>query len=96
MKVNASKTAMVCVSGAQSYHARAYIEEAGGSRVESGGGAKVLGFHFSSKPSAHAHVEAICKRMRCKFWVLFHLKKAGFSDSELARVYRRTLTDNLT
>ena len=37
------------------------------------------------------HVDALCRRMRGKYWVLYHLKKAGFSDEELCRVYRTCL-----
>ena len=31
---------------------------------------------------------ALSKRVRTKYWVLYHLRKAGFSQKELARVYR--------
>ena len=90
MKVNGKKTAMMNVSGAQSYAARAHIM-AGGETIRSGGEMKVLGFHFSSSPTVHAHVGALEKRMRTKFWVLYHLRRAGFSDEELAKVYRTCL-----
>ena len=57
-------------------------------RIESGESMKVLGFHIDSKPSAHAHVKALQLRMRDTTWVLRHLKLAGFSQTELATVYR--------
>ena len=88
MKVNGSKTAMVCVSGAQSYHARSHVYQASGEKVESGPSIKVLGFHFSSSPTVHAHMAALSKRIRSKYWVLYHLGRAGFSEEELAKVYR--------
>ena len=50
MRVNESKTAMICISGAQSYAAEAYIEDASGKRIATGDKMKVLGFHLSSRP----------------------------------------------
>ena len=91
MRVNEDKTAMVCTSGAQSYEARAHIYAADGTRIESGNTMKVLGYHLGHRATAHYHVAALSKRMRSKFWVLYHLKKAGFSEDELARVYRTCL-----
>ena len=52
---------------------------------------KILGFHLSNRPGVHAHVAALCKRMRRQYWVLYHLRKAGFSDEDLAKVYRTCL-----
>ena len=88
MKVNEGKTGMICISGAQSYKANAFIYDAAGGRIDSGSKLKVLGFHFGQKASVHDHVEVLCRRMRGKYWVLYHLKKAGFTQSELAKVYR--------
>ena len=91
MKVNKAKTTMVCVSGAQSYTARSHILTADGDRVESGESMKVLGFHLSNKANVHAHIDVLCKRLRQKYWVLYHFKKAGFDQNELAKVYRTCL-----
>ena len=91
MKVNSSKTAMCCISGAQSYQARSHIFYSEGNKISSGQAIKVLGYHFSSSPTAHAQVDALSKRIRRKFWVLYHLKRAGFSEEELAKVYRTCL-----
>ena len=33
-------------------------------------------------------MQALSKRMRRQYWVLYHLRKAGFSEDELAKVYR--------
>ena len=88
MKVNEGKTALVNISGAQSYVAKSHIYAADGTRISSGTDMKVLGYHLSDKPGMHAQVNALSKRVRGKFWVLYHLKKAGFSEEELARVYK--------
>ena len=36
-------------------------------------------------------MEALRKRFRRQYWVLFHLRKAGFTNKELAKVYRTIL-----
>ena len=79
---------MICVSGAQSYQARSHIFGSEGDIVNSGPSVNVLGYHLSPRVGAHAHVAPLCKKIRQKYWVLYHLRKAGFSDEELAQVYR--------
>ena len=49
---------------------------------------KVLGFHFSREPTVARHVDALCRRFRQKYWVLIHLRKFGFNESELVKVYK--------
>lgn len=88
MKVNSSKTAIICVSGTQSYRAESHIFDTDSNIIRSGETMKLLGFQLSNKPGVHAQVEALCKRMRRKYWVLYHLKKAGFTQEGLAKVYR--------
>ena len=88
MVVNAAKTKVLCISDAQNYRAISMFEDCDGSRIESGGTLKVLGYHMDSRPSCHAHVEALRVRMRDRVWVLRHLKRAGFNEEELATVYR--------
>ena len=78
---------MTCVSDATSYPARAHIFANDGTRVGSGDGLKVLGFQLSSRSRMHAHVESLRRRFRKKYWCLYHLRKAGFTDQELAQVY---------
>ena len=88
MVVNRSKTKILCVSDAQTYKARVHIYDSEGNKLESGSHLKVLGFHMDSRPSAHAHVQAMRLRMRDTVWILPHLKITGFSEPELATVYR--------
>ena len=35
-----------------------------------------------------AQVESLRKKIRRRYWVLIHLKKFGFKEEELAKVYR--------
>ena len=90
MVVNKKKTQILCFSDALTYKAAAYFEDGDGDRVASrtDGKMKVLGFHLDGRPSVHAHVEALKIRMRDTVWVLRHLKLAGFTEKELAVVYR--------
>ena len=88
MKVNRYKTQILCVSDALNYVASSYLVDAEGTKIESGSNLKVLGFHLDSRPTVHAHVEALKRRMRDSTWVLRHLKLAGFTETELATVYR--------
>ena len=87
MKVNTSKTGLLCVSDALNFRATAYIEDRDGNRIESGTGLKVLGWHFSERPTVTAQIESLKKKFRQRYWVLRHLKKNGFSPEELLRVY---------
>ena len=60
MKVNSSKTMLLCVSDSRTYEASAFIEDAGGNKIESTDKLKILGLHFSSRPDMRDQVEAIC------------------------------------
>ena len=87
MVVNKGKTNILCVSDAQTYKAAGYILDADGNKLGSTDKIKVLGFHMDSRPSCHAHIKALRKRMRDVSWILRHLRLSGFSQPELATVY---------
>ena len=88
MVVNSSKTKILCISDALTYRAAAHILDNDGGRIESTDKMKILGFHFDSRPTAHAHVAALRARMRETVWVIRHLKHSGFNEPELVRVYK--------
>ena len=87
MKVNTAKTNMICVSDCLNHMARSYILDSDGNRIESSDKMKILGWHFSSKPTVEAHVNVLKRRFRERYWILRHLKHNGFSESDLLRVY---------
>ena len=91
MVVNNRKTKILCISDAQSYKAKSHLVDSEGNVLTSGNRMKVLGFHMDSRPSVHAHVEAMKIRMRDRVWVLRHLRVAGFTQDELATVYRTVI-----
>ena len=64
MKVNKNKTQILCVSDALNYVASSYLVDADGTKIESGSKLKILGFHLDSRPTVHAHVKALKRRMR--------------------------------
>ena len=87
MKVNSDKTAQIVISDAQTFQARAHIYTTTGQRIDSGPSLKLLGFYFSSKPNCGAHVEAMRRSFRGKFWLLIHLKQNNYTEAELVRAY---------
>ena len=88
MVVNASKTAMVCVSDALAYTADAFITDSDGNRIGCQDRIKVLGIVFSNRPDMSEQVKAIQKKIRCRYWMLRNLKTSVFSTDELLTVYR--------
>ena len=91
MVVNNTKTKVLCVSDALTYRASSFLVDDNGVEIQSTDNLKVLGFHMDSRPSCHAHVRALQLRMRDTTWVLRHLKIAGFTEEELATVYRTVI-----
>ena len=87
MKVNASKTDMICVSDSLSFEAEAYILDSDGNRIGCSKSIRALGLHFSSKPNMDAQVAHIQRSVRGRFWILRNLKKNSFTQDELVRVY---------
>ena len=49
---------------------------------------KVLGWHFSDKPTVTAHIESLKKKFRERYWTLRHLKHNGFTQDDLVLVYK--------
>ena len=91
MVVNENKTQMLVVSDSLNYKPTAYIESRDGDLIESSDSMKVLGFNFSSRPNMHAHVAALLKSMRRKYWRLRHLRRVGFNQDELVKIYKSTI-----
>ena len=91
MRVNAAKTTMVCISDALNFRARAFIEDRDGVRIESGAKMKLLGWHFSDKPTPALYLEVLKRRFRERYWTLRHLKHNGFTEEDLVRVYTAVL-----
>lgn len=63
MRVNDSKTVLLCISDARTYEPVAYIVERSGSRILPQKLVKILGVSFSNQSDASAHADSVC----CKF-----------------------------
>lgn len=87
MKGNTAKTGMLCLSDSLNFCTRTFILDWDGVQLESGEKLKVLGWHFSGNPSAEAHIQALKKKFRERYWVLRHLRHNGFTKEDLIQVY---------
>ena len=91
MKVNTAKTGMVCISDSLNTRSAAFILDREGNKIESGQSLKVLGWHFSDRPTPDAQIAVLKKRFRERYWVLRHLKHNGFETEDLLKVYASML-----
>ena len=89
MIVNSWKTTLLAISAAKSYESRAHFYDLDKSRVDSTFSPEALSFLFS------AQVEHLCQKFRCKVWALRHLRKCGFTEKELIKVYKTQLRRSL-
>ena len=91
MVVNTKKTHMICVSDALHYEPHSFFDGGDGEVVESGDSMKILGFHFSGRPTVQLHVNETVKKMRRKYYSLRHLGRYGMNTEELVEVYKSTI-----
>ena len=87
MKVNESKTNLLCVSDSLNFKTLTYIEDTNGDRIDCVESMRVLGFYLSDRTGVAEHVKQTVKKMRQRYWVLYHLRALGFNEDELLRVY---------
>ena len=91
MRMNDSKTVLLCISDAQTFEPVAYIVDRSGNRILPKERMKFLGVNFSSRPDASAYVDSVCRKFRSRVWVLRVLHHAGFSQDDLLKVYKSTI-----
>ena len=48
---------------------------------------RLVGFTFGDKPDASMHVAQIRERFGARIWMLYHLRRAGFRNRQLYRLY---------
>ena len=72
MKVNESKTQVLCVSAARNSNVESYIN-APNSRIKSGKELKILGFWFGRSPDVSVHIEKTIKKFRARLWTIRQL-----------------------
>ena len=86
MRVNVKKTQLLCISPNNSSITSACVRAEEGD-IWSGPTMKLVGFTFSSSPTAEAHIIAIREEYRRKVWFLFHLREAGVKGINLYKLY---------
>lgn len=91
MVVNAQKTNLICISDALSHRPATFIEDSDGKKIECVKEMRVLGFHFSDRPTVSQHLDKTMKKMRMRYWFLTNLRAIGFTDEELVKVYRTNI-----
>ena len=87
MRVNDQKMALLCVSAAVSYEARAVLYGRNQELIRSQDTIKLLGYTVDVDGGCGTHVNNMVRKMRSKTWALGRLKKYGFDDRDLVNVY---------
>ena len=87
MRVNGAKTKLLCISDAKSYDTAVFFHDAEGNKIEESDKLKILGFHFSKKPTMQAQVDSILRGIRARLWMITHLTHNGFNKEELQKMY---------
>ena len=88
MVVNESKTNLLCISDSLNYKPDTFILDSDGNRIDCTESVKILGLYLSNKPNVNLHVNMVLKKLKQRYWVLYHLGRVGFSQTELVRVYQ--------
>ena len=86
MKINTSKTKMMCVNVAKNSVVNTYINIEG-TTIEGGDEIKILGYKMGRELNASKQVSFIEKKFYSRLWTLRNLKKASFSETDLVKVY---------
>ena len=87
MKINKKKTQLLIISPRNGCATGASMPMGDNEVVQSQDEMKLVGFTFGDTPGVSKHVEQIRDKFRRKVWMLYHLRKAGFRDYQLYRLY---------
>ena len=87
MVVNGTKTALMCVTAVSSYQASAEITDLEGNKIVSSPSSRFLGVTLDANCSWATHVDSVRRKLRARAWTLNSLRRSGFSEEELVRVY---------
>ena len=85
MKINPTKTQMLCVSAAGNT-TNSYIKT-GGSKITSTKELKILGFWFDGTATVNLHVKKTLNKARSRLVALRTLKRSGLSTDDLLKSY---------
>ena len=88
MRVNERKTQLLCLNTARHSNVSAYVRMADGSKIMSQSELKQLGFYFSSKATLDSHLQHMRTKVRGRYWIIRHLKKAKVPEKDLILLYK--------
>ena len=91
MKINSSKTQLLCINVARDYDLQAYIRPSRREEIQASGKIKILGFVFGPRPTTAYNTAHICRKFYSKLWTLRHLKRAKMDAKTLVRIYESYL-----
>ena len=86
MKVNASKTQLLCISPMGEVEQTSYIV-ANGEEITSGSSLKILGFYFGRRPNADEHMKSIVRKFYTRIWTIVHLMKSGLPNLDVLAMF---------
>lgn len=69
MKVNPTKTKLICISSAVNYDVESYVT-IGGEKLKSSDSLKILGYTFGNRPNAAEHIRTIRRDFALKSWAI--------------------------
>ena len=95
MKVNTSKTQLLCISDNKTNSVTNSYIRVGKEKIVSGEELKILGFMFSRQPSVKCHVNYMVSKAKKKLWTLRHVKKAGLGQEDLLRTFNTLVRPTL-
>ena len=87
MKINPAKTQVLCISTAAGVDAKSFIVHKG-SKINSTGELKILGFWFSESPTVNLHVNKMLTKARSRLWSIRNLKRSGMDEPDLLHFYK--------
>ena len=90
MRVNSSKTQLLCISGNVVSKVKSYIKHEE-KEIRSGHDLKILGFWFGERPNVEIHVKKMLEKFRSRIWALRHLRRSGICQSDLLYIYQTVL-----
>jgi len=90
MKVNGSKTQLLCIHSSIANNVSSYIN-VNNSTIESTDNLKLLGFNFNKDPTACFHVSKLIDKFYGKLWTLRFLKKHGMQEKDLLHIYKQII-----
>ena len=87
MLVNDAKTNLMCITAASSYSARAELMGRNGEKICDKKSMKTLGYILDSDCGQSSNVAAMRSKLRARTWALPTLKKCGYTQEELVKIY---------